>query len=257
AGSTLVQEILCAHSAIERTGELRDLTWMTARLDNESIGGDTGLRYPEILRTYDRDRFRSLGEEYLQRTFFRRKLGRPFFVDKYPGNFVRTGLIHLILPNAKIVDVRRHPLDCCLSCFKNYFPEGQVFSHSLTDLGRYYADYIELMAHFDQVLPGKVHRIFYEDLVANPEKEVRRLFDYLGVPFEEQCLRFYEKEQAIMTTSAEQARTPIYKSGIGSWRHYEPWLEPLRSALGPVLGAYPGVPKFFTPMQISMTMRLA
>lgn len=257
AGSTLVQEILSAHSAAERTGELRDLTWMTARLDQESAASGTGLRYPEILRTYDMDQFGLLGEEYLQRTLPRRKLGRPFFVDKYPANFVRTGLIHLILPNAKIVDVRRHPLDCCLSCFDNYFPEGPLFSHSLTDLGRYYADYVELMAHFDQVLPGKVHRIFYEQLVENPEREVRRLLDYVGFPFEEQCLRFYEKEQAILTTSAEQVRSPIYKSGIGSWRNYEPWLGSLKSALGPVLAAYPAVPKFFAPMQISMTMRLA
>jgi tetratricopeptide (TPR) repeat protein len=257
AGSTLVQEILCAHSAIERTGELRDLTWMTARLDQESAAGATGSRYPEVLRTYEKDRFRLLGEEYLQRTLSRRKLGRAFFVDKYSGNFYRTGLIHLILPNAKIVDVRRHPLDCCLSCFKHFFPEGLHFSHSLGDLGRYYADYVELMAHFDDVLPGKVHRVIYEQLVENPEREVRRLLDYLNLPFEEDCLRFFEKEQAVMTSSSEQVRVPIHKKGIGTWRHYEKWIEPLKSALGPVLDAYPGVPKFHAPMQISMTMRLA
>jgi tetratricopeptide (TPR) repeat protein len=256
AGSTLVQEILCAHSAIERTGELRDLTWMTARLDQESAGRG-GIRYPEVLRTYDKDRFRSLGEEYLQRTLCRRKLGRPFFVDKYPGNFYRTGLIHLILPNAKIVDVRRHPLDCCLSCFKNYFPEGPLYSHSLTDLGRYYADYVEMMAHFDDVLPGKVHRVIYENLVEDPEREVRRLFDYLDLPFEEQCLRYYERGQAIMTTSTEQARQPIYKTGVGAWRNYEQWLNPLKAALGRVLEPYPSAPTFYRPMQVSMSMRLS
>jgi tetratricopeptide (TPR) repeat protein len=255
SGSTLVQEILCAHSAIERTGELRDLTWMVARLDKESTG--TGLRYPDVLRTYDRDRFRALGEEYLERTRPRRKLGRPFFVDKYPGNFVRAALTHLILPNAKIVDVRRHPFDCCLSCFKNYFPEGQAFSHSLSDLGRYYADYVELMAHFDAVLPGKIHRVFYEQLVENPESEVRRLLDYLELPFEDECMRFYEREQAVMTSSSEQVRVPVYKTGVGGWRNYERWIHPLKSALGYVGESYPAVPRFYSNLQVSMTMRLA
>ena len=257
AGSTLVQEILSAHSAIERTGELRDLTWMAARLDAESVEAGNSSRYPEVLRTHGKARFRELGEEYLQRTLPRRKLGRPFFVDKYPGNFVRIGLIHLMLPNAKIVDVRRHPLDCCLSSFKNYFPEGPPFSHDLTELGQYYADYVEAMAHFDDVLPEKVHRVIYEQLVENPEREVRRLFKYLKLPFEEQCLRFYEKEQAIMTASTEQVRIPINNAGVGSWRKYEAWLHPLKSTLGAVLEAYPAVPKFYQPMQISMTVRLA
>jgi hypothetical protein len=144
-----------------------------------------------------------------------------------------------------------------LSCFKHYFPEGLPFSHSLTDLGRYYADYVELMAHFDDVLPGKVHRIIYEDLVTEPEKEVRSLLGYLGLPFEEQCLRFYEKEQAIMTSSAEQVRVPINKSGTGIWRNYERWLDPLKRSLGPILETYPAVPKFYQSMQISTTIRLA
>ena len=257
AGSTLVQEVLCAHSAIERTGELRHLTWMTARLDNEKTASGTVPRYPDVLRTFATERFRALGEEYLQRTFSHRKLGRSFFVDKYPGNFYRTGLIHLILPNAKIVDVRRHPLDCCLSCFKNYFPEGPAFSHSLSDLGRYYADYVELMAHYDDVLPGKIHRVIYEDLVENPEKEVRLLLEYLNLPFEEECLRFYEREQAVTTSSTEQVRVPIYKTGIGAWRNYEKWIDPLKSALGYVLESYPAVPKFYSSFQVSMTMRLA
>lgn len=257
AGSTLVQEILCAHSAIERTGELRHLTWMTARLDREKTGTGMTARYPEIVRSFAREQFRLMGEEYLQRSLLHRRLGRPFFVDKYPGNFLHAGLIHLILPGAKIIDMRRHPLDCCLSCFKNYFPEGPPFSHSLSDLGHYYADYVELMAHFDDVLPGKIHRIIYEKLIEAPEKEARRLFEYLNLPFEEQCLRFYEREQAIMTTSSEQARTPINKSGMGAWQNYESFIGPLKSALGPVLGNYPAAPKFYRPIQISTTIRLA
>ena len=256
AGSTLVQEILSAHSAVERAGELRDLTWMVAALDQETFASDN-IRYPEVLRTYDKGRFKALGEEYLQRTLSHRKLGRPFFVDKCPGNFVRTGLIHLMLPNAKIVDIRRHPLDCCLSCFRHYFPEGQPFSHSLTDLGRYYADYVEFMAHFDNVLPGKVHRIVYEQLVENPEREVRRLLDYLNLPFEEECLRFYENDQVIMTSSSEQVRTQINKASIGAWRNFEKWLNPLKLALGAVLDRYPAVPDFHAPLKISTTIRLA
>jgi len=257
AGSTLVQEILCAHPAIERTGELRDITWMVARLDTETIASGSLNRYPELLTKYGKERFQELGEEYLERTLPHRKLGRPFFVDKYPGNFLRTGLIHLILPKAKIIDVRRHPLDCCFSCFKNYFPEGPSFSHDLTELGRYYADYVEAMAHFDDVLPGKVHRVIYEQLVENPEREVRRLLDYLKLPFDEQCLRFYENQQAVMTSSTEQVRMPINKAGVGVSRNYEKWLGPLKSALGCVLDAYPEAPKFFRPMELTMTVRLA
>ncbi len=193
AGSTLVQEILAAHSAIERTGELRDLNDMAMRLPADIPGNRDANRYPEVLGLLDAGRFRRLGEEYIVRTRPRRKSGLPCFIDKLPENFIHSGLIHLILPNARIIDVRRHPLDCCLSCFTNYFPEGPKWTHRLDDLGRYYAGYVELMAHFDEVMPGRVHRIFYERLVEDPEKEVVRLLDYLGLPFETGCLRFYEK----------------------------------------------------------------
>jgi tetratricopeptide (TPR) repeat protein len=258
AGSTLVQEILAGHSAIERTGELRELPNMMMRLGASAGAGAGGAsRFPEAVGPLDHDRLRALGEEYLARTRPRRKTGLPFFVDKLPGNFMYTGLIHLILPNARIIDVRRHPLDCCVSCFTNYFPEGPQWSHSLGDLGRIYAGYVEVMAHFDAVLPGRVHRVIYEELVREPEKEVRRLLDYVGLPFEEGCLRFYEKEQEIVTTSIEQARRPIYESGMGSSRRFEPWLGPLKQALSTVLDAYPEVPTFYPHLRASMTMRIA
>ncbi|HTT82026.1 MAG TPA: sulfotransferase [Rhizomicrobium sp.] len=257
AGSTLVQEILAAHSAIERTGELRDLSQLAMRLRAGRPGDRHAYRYPEMLGFADIGLFRSLGEEYLERTRPRRKAGSPFFVDKLPENFIYTGLIHLIFPGARIIDVRRHPLDCCLSCFTNYLPEGPQWLHSLDDLGRYYAGYVELMAHFDEVLPGRVHRVFYEHLVEDPEKEVRRLLGHLGLPFEENCLHFYEREQAIVTVSVEQARRPIYRGSIGNSRKFEPWLAPLKKALGQVLDAYPEVPNFYPALRASFSLRLA
>jgi tetratricopeptide (TPR) repeat protein len=257
AGSTLVQEILAAHSAIERTGELRDLSNMAMRLRADGPDNRDTRRYPEVLELLDHDQFRLLGEEYLERTRSRRKLGQPFFIDKLPENFIHAGLIHLILPNARIIDVRRHPLDCCLSCFTTYFPEGPAWSHSLDDLGRYYAGYTELMAHFDEVLPGRIHRIFYEQLTEDPENEVRRLLNHLELPFERECLRYYEKEQAIVTTSIEQARRPIYRGTAGNSRKFEPWLAPLKQALGQVLDVYPEVPKFYPALRASFSLRLA
>ena len=251
SGSTLVQEMLAAHPAIERTGELRTLPFMAMRLRGEKPG------YPELLARMDPGRLVSLGEEYLARTRPHRKLGLPYFVDKHPENFLHAGLIQLMLPNARIVDVRRHPLDCCFSCFRNYFPEGPAWSHRLEDLGRYYADYVEFMAHFDEVLPGRIYRIIYERLIADPERELRRLFDYLGLPFAEQCLRFYETEQAIVTTSVEQARQPIYSSGIDNSRNYDSWLGPLKSRLGDVLAAYPEAPRYYPSVQATFSLRLA
>jgi hypothetical protein len=161
-----------------------------------------------------------------------------------PNNWLYIGLIHLILPNAKIIDARRHPLGCCFSAFKQHFARGQNFSYDLADLGRYYRDYVELMAHVDTVLPGRVHRVFYESTIEDTEAEVRRLLDYCGLPFEEQCLRFHENERAVRTASSEQVRRPIFREGMDHWRHYEPWLGPLREALGSVLETYPAVPDF-------------
>jgi tetratricopeptide (TPR) repeat protein len=257
SGSTLVEQILASHTATEAGGEFPYLAAIAHRIDRANKPGGATGHYPEELRNLDGNRLKSLGEDYLNLARANLRLGRPFFTDKMPMNYLHAGLIRLSLPNAKIVDVRRHPLDCCTSCFTNYFPATQLFWPDLDDLGRSYASYVELMAHFDDVMPGKVHRVFYEALIENPETEVRRLLDYLGLPFEESCLRFYETDRGVVTMSAEQVRMPVYKHGIGQWRKYEPWLEPLKTALGPVLEAYPAIPKFNSRMQLGMTVRLA
>ena len=152
-----------------------------------------------------------------------------------PNNFRYIGLIHLMLPKAKIIDARRHPLGVCFSAFKQHFAQGQAFSYDLDDLGRYYRDYVELMAHFDSVLPGRVHRVIYEDLVDDTEGEVRRLLDHCGLPFEAACLAFHQNDRAVRTVSSEQVRQPIFRGGVDQWRHFEPWLGPLKAALGPAL----------------------
>jgi tetratricopeptide (TPR) repeat protein len=238
SGSTLIEQILSSHSAVEGTMELPDVMAIARRLGGKKKRIQSSA-YPEVLATLGPDNFKALGDEYLKRTRIHRRLGRSFFVDKMPNNFLHIGLIHLILPNAKIIDARRHPLGCCFSCFKQHFARGQGFTYSLTDIGRYYADYVVLMAHFDTVLPGTVHRIIYEQMVENPKQEVRRLLDFCNLPFEETCLRFYETPRSVRTASSEQVRTPIFTDAVEHWRNFEPWLEPLKQALGPVLTAYP------------------
>ena len=216
---------------------------MTRALRAQAPDGQT-LPYHDVLAGLDRDELRVLGEQYLAQTRIHRKSNAPFFIDKMPNNFQHIGLIHLMLPNAKIVDARRHPLACCFSGFKQHFARGQAFTYSLDDIGRYYRDYVRLMAHFDAVLPSRVHRVHYEAMVDDTEMEVRRLLDYCGLPFEEGCLRFFENKRAVRTASSEQVRQPVYREGIDQWRHFEPWLSPLKDALGPVLDAYPAVPEF-------------
>ena len=243
AGSTLLEQILSSHSQVEGTMELPNIVAISRRLGGRTKRNED-TAYPEALAELDADGARALGAEYLERTRVQRKLGRPFFIDKLPNNWLHAGLIHLILPNAKIVDARRHPLACCFSNFKQHFARGQRFTYSLADIGRYYADYVEFMAHVDAVLPGRVHRVFYEDMVADPETEVRRLLAHCGLVFEEACLRFYENERAVRTASSEQVRQPIFREGLDQWRHFEPWLGLLKEALGPVLAAYPAVPEF-------------
>jgi len=169
-----------------------------------------------------------------------RKSGRPFFVDKMPNNFHHIGLIQLILPRARIIDARRHPLGAGFSAFKQHFAHGHAFSYDLTDLGRYYRDYVALMAHFDAVLPGRIHRVIYEDLVEDTEREVLRLLEYCRLPFEAGCLKFYENQRAVRTVSSEQVRRPIFREGLEHWRAYEPWLEPLQAALGPASKGWRG-----------------
>jgi tetratricopeptide (TPR) repeat protein len=248
AGSTLVEQILSSHGQVEGTMELPQVTSITrdlrARASREPEGAHGQMPYHEELATLSAGELRELGEQYLVHTRIQRKTEAPLFIDKMPNNFMHIGLIHLMLPNAKIIDARRHPMACCFSGFKQHFARGQSFSYSLDDIGRYYRDYVELMAHFDAVLPGRIHRVIYERMVEDTEGEVRRLLDYCGLPFEEQCLRFFENERPVRTASSEQVRKPIYKEGVDHWRHFEPWLGPLKDALGPVLDAYPESPVF-------------
>ena len=238
SGSTLVEQILASHPQVEATRELMDIQamadWAAAQAPRTP--------YPAPLASLPRAAFAQLGHDYLARTGIQRRLGRPRFIDKAPWNFLHVGLIRLMLPGARIVDVRRHPLACCVSAFRQHFAGGFDFAYDLTDLGRYYADYVQLMAHFDAVLPGHVTRVIYEDLVADTEGEVRRLLDALGLPFDAACLRFFENRRAVATPSSEQVRRPIYADAVDSWRQFEPWLDPLKAALGPVLDAYPSPP---------------
>lgn len=241
SGSTLVEQILSSHSQVEGTQELPDLIAMARRLGGRARKSSGGV-YPDMLAGVDPDELKTLGEEFLERAAVHRKLGRPFFIDKMPNNWAHVGMIQLILPNAKIVDARRHPLGCGFSAFKQHFARGQGFTYDLTDLGRYYGDYVALMAHFDAILPGRVHRVIYERMVADPEAETRALLDYCGLPFEDACLRFYDNDRAVRTASSEQVRRPIFTDAADHWRNYEPWLSPLKVALGPVLDAYPDAP---------------
>ena len=238
SGSTLIEQILSSHSQVEGTQELPDIIALSRRL-----GGKARDAYPEALAGLGPADLSALGAEYLSRAQIHRKLGRPFFIDKMPNNFQHLGLIQLILPNAKVIDARRHPLGCGFSGFKQHFARGQGFTYSQEDIGRYYADYVALMAHFDAVLPGPVHRVIYEQLVADPEGQVRALLDHCGLPFEAECLRFYENDRAVRTASSEQVRQPIFTDAADHWRHYEPWLGPLKASLGPVLEHYPRAPE--------------
>jgi len=243
SGSTLLEQILSSHSAVEGTMELPDIMSIAGRLGARKRRGEP-TAYPEKLAELNRDELLKLGEEYLERTRVQRRLGRPFFTDKMPNNYSHIGFIHLILPNAKIIDARRHPMGCCFSNFKQHFARGQGFTYDLAGMGRYYREYVELMAHFDRVLPGRVHRVIYERMVTEPENEVRALLSHCGLPFEDACLRFYETERAVRTASSEQVRQPLYSDAVDHWQNYEPWLAPLKDALGDVLDFYPDVPPF-------------
>ncbi len=239
AGSTLLEQILSSHSAVEGTMELPDITMIAKAIGGGKVRGAT---YPAALADMNPDRLRDLGAGYLSRTRVQRKTSKPFFIDKMPNNFQHLGLIHLILPNAKIIDARRHPLGNCFSAFKQHFARGQGFSYDLTDLGRYYADYVSLMAHYDRALPGRVHRVHYEQMVADPEVEIRRLLAHCGLPFEPACMAFHETKRAVRTASSEQVRQPLYTDAVDHWRNFEQWLGPLKAALGPALDLYPSAP---------------
>ena len=243
AGSTLLEQILASHSQVEGTMELPDIMAMASRLGGQAERQQDSA-YPEVLAGLSAQECRALGEQYLEQTRIQRKTDKPFFIDKMPNNFLHIGLIRLVLPRARIIDARRHPMACCFSGFKQNFAQGQRYTYRLGDIGRYYRDYVELMAHFDSVLPGGIHRVIYERLIEDTEAEVRRLLEFCGLPFEPGTLSFYNNERAVRTVSAQQVRKPIFRDGIDHWRHYEEWLAPLRAALGPVADTYPEVPRF-------------
>ena len=237
AGSTLVEQILASHSVVEGTMELPDIGAIARRLAGRRR--DDPTRYAQILSDMSGDDIAALGEEYLQRTRIQRKTSKPLFIDKMPNNWAHVGLIQLILPNAKIIDARRHPVACCFSAFKQHFARGQGFSYDLQDVARYYQDYVRLMAHFDAIRPGRIYRIYHERLVADPQAQIRALLAACGLPFEEACLSFHENKRAVRTASSEQVRRPISSEGVAQWMNFRPWIASLEHALAAQAAAYP------------------
>ena len=241
SGSTLIEQIFSSHSRVEGTQELADIQRIVLEL--EGRGPDLGNprypdpRYPGVLTGLAPDEFRRLGERYLASTRAYRK-GRPFFTDKMPNNFRHIGLIHLMLPNAKIIDVRREPMACCFGNLKQLFARGQEFTYSIEDIARYYRTYLDLMQHWDAVLSGRVLRVYYESVVEDLEGNVRRILEFCGLDFEPACIEYYKTERSVRTASSEQVRQPIFREGLFQWRNYEPWLGPLRDALGDALIRY-------------------
>jgi tetratricopeptide (TPR) repeat protein len=236
SGSTLLEQILASHSQVEGTQELADVQRIVLGLQ----GRDANLydpRYPRVLAELGEADIRRLGETYLADTQVYRT-GKPQFIDKMPNNFRHIGLIHLMLPNARIIDARRDPMSCCFSNLKQLFAQGQEFTYSVEDIARYYRTYLELMAHWDAVLPGRVLRVQHEDVVADLEGSVRRMLDYCGLPFEPACVEFHKTERSVRTPSSEQVRQPIFRDGLEQWKQYEAWLGPLRLALGDALERY-------------------
>lgn len=231
SGSTLIEQILASHSAVEGTEELPIVLQLAAELAH----GHGGKQPEEVFTELDEQRVRELGFRYLEAARSTRVSDRPFFTDKHPSNWRYLGLILTMLPKAKIIDVRRNPMDCCFANYMQHFRAGADFTYDQRTLGRYYSDYVRLMRHFDNVLPGRIHRIIYDELVDDPETEVRGLLDYLGLPFEKNCLEFYKTDRAVHTPSSEQVRQPINRSGVGRWRNFEPWLGELKDALAKVL----------------------
>jgi tetratricopeptide (TPR) repeat protein len=230
SGSTLLEQILASHSAVQGTQELSDIQ----RIVLELQGTDPDLgnpRYPAALAQLPTEEFARLGQKFMQDTRIYRG-EKPHFIDKNPNNFRHIGLIHLILPNAKIIDARREPMGCCFSNLKQLFAKGQEFTYSIEDVARYYRTYLDLMAHWDRVLPGRVLRVWHEDVVDDLEGNVRRMLEFCGLPFEPSCLEFYRTERSVRTPSAEQVRQPIFREGLDQWKNYEPWLGPLKDALG-------------------------
>jgi tetratricopeptide (TPR) repeat protein len=234
SGSTLIEQILASHTEVEGTMELADIPRMVQELQGrEVIGGET--RYPAVLASLSPAQLRELGERYLADTRVYRT-GKPRFIDKMPNNFRHLAFIHLILPNARIIDARRDAMACCFSNFKQLFASGQQFTYGMEDIARYYRMYVDLMAHWDSVLPGRVLRIQHETLVDDLDGNVRRILDFCGLEFEPACLDFHKTVRTVHSASSEQVRRPIYRDGVDQWRHYETWLGPLKAALGPLAG---------------------
>ncbi len=234
AGSTLLEQILASHSQVEGTMELADVPRLVSSLDMHP----SGARYPDVLALLSGDDYRAFGEAYIRDTRHYRVGNKPFFIDKMPNNFRHVGLIHLMLPNAKIIDARREPMACCFSNFKQLFASGQQFTYSLDDIARYYRLYVRLMDHWDAVLPGRVLRVQHEDVIEDLEGSVRRILDYCGLPFEASCVEFHKTERRVHTASSEQVRRPINREGVDQWKNFEPWLGELRAALGPLVEAH-------------------
>lgn len=229
AGSTLIEQILASHSLVEGTKELADIPRLVQELNGRE-SSESAPRYPRVLADLDREQFKTFGDKYIAVTQVYR-YGKALFIDKMPNNFRHVALIHLILPNAKIIDARREPMACCFSNFKQLFASGQEFTYGLADVGRYYRSYVEIMNHWDEALPGRILRVQHEDVVADLEGSVRRILDHCALPFEPQCIEFHKTERSIRTASSEQVRQPINSDGLHQWRHFEPWLEPLNLAL--------------------------
>jgi predicted Zn-dependent protease len=236
AGSTLIEQILASHSQVEGTHELGEIPRMVLDLQGRDLDFDNP-RYPGVLAELAPEDFLKLGEKYLSDTRIYRS-GKPYFIDKMPNNFRHIGLIHLMLPNAKIIDARREPLACCFSNVKQLFATGQEFTYSVEDIARYYRSYLELMQHWDDVLPGRVLRVHHEDVVDDLESNVRRILNFCGLPFEASCLEFYKTARSVRTASSEQVRQPIFRDGLDQWTKYEPWLDALKDALGDARARY-------------------
>ncbi len=233
AGSTLLEQILASHSQVDGTLELPNIPALAHRLDGRRRVDEEAI-YPGNLSELSLEDLAEFGQAYSAETAIHRK-GAPLFIDKMPNNFRHIGLIHMMLPNAKIIDARRGAMGCCFSGFKQLFAEGQEFTYGLEEIGRYYKGYVALMDHWDRVLPGKVLRVNYEDVVADLEPQVRRLLDFCGLPFEEGCINFHKNDRAVRTASSEQVRQPIFTSGLDQWENFSPYLDPLRQVLGPEL----------------------
>jgi len=233
AGSTLLEQILASHSRVEGTHELSDVQNAVTELQGRGAGADSPL-YPARLAELPKEEFLRMGERYLSDTQMYRS-DRPFFIDKMPNNFRHIGLIHLMLPNARIIDARREPMSCCFSNLKQLFAQGQEFTYSVEDIARYYRTYLELMEHWDRVLPGRVLRVQHEDVVGDLEGSVRRMLEYCELEFEPACIEFHKTKRSVRTPSSEQVRQPIFRESLEQWKNFEPWLGPLKDSLGDAL----------------------